>query len=820
MGTFVKSHLGIILVITLFLALGALRLNDLSFYTPDSCRYLVWGNSLAHGKGFVDDTQPVPERFVINAPFYAVLISPVEALFPLSIIAAKVWTLLLAALATGLFYHWLSGFHGRNVAVIGSVIFAFNPALLFLGTELLSDAPFIAALMLTMFLLARSEASVSPVNKYFIILVILSPCIVLLRETGVAMAGALVVFYCLERRWWNAAIILLVPMLVYLGWYLRNSYWAGAEGKVLQTNLTLISKHFVTPEQTPLALELMKRAWFSLQAYAADLCGRLLYPLVSSQLTGLFRVDASGLYSSVSGLVSGSEILIECLAVVLMTTGLLRDIRKQAFWLRLAFILLYCLVIFIYPVRDIRFLLPLLPFMVFYLVGGLRAGIGWGKKFFRVPAWAGIVATLILMFPNFLGIGQVLALNLRYCRTPAEVAKMPGLPMIYRYEWNRVGDWIRREVPESSVIATPVKDLVVVSGPRKVLEIDPGVSLPSFDLLLRDYQVGYIFASARWSDLRDYEFLMRESRRFWFEPVMAAPNLMKVHSRLLEPRVTVTPHANFDTVRASELLRLGRLGLISGDYSGAADILSRALIRAPQQPAVLYQLLVAEMMLADTSSVPRLYERLLSVPQSLSYAEMARAQWNAYRLVAASGGTPDIERKLTLRGQAARMYWDLGYYHRAAELLRDVISAHSRTFELAAAGLFYNLQNGDTAEARRFLTLLHSIDDTSRVVRDFDTLFTINRSVLSESSPSVKSPYHLKGAKLYAALGFVQEAVDEAERSLEENPANVGTLEFLARYYDTRTYPPQTLRYCRKILSLDPENRFARTKIDSLTRAE
>src|SRR5260221_712085 len=77
-----KKHALLAGICAVFFAGGLLRLNDLSAYPPDSCRYLIWGNSLAHGAGFVDATQPVPDRFVVHAPLYALLIVPAELFFP------------------------------------------------------------------------------------------------------------------------------------------------------------------------------------------------------------------------------------------------------------------------------------------------------------------------------------------------------------------------------------------------------------------------------------------------------------------------------------------------------------------------------------------------------------------------------------------------------------------------------------------------------------------------------------------------------------------------------------------------------------------
>ena len=129
-------------IAVLFFLLGILRLNDLSLYT-DSTRYLAWGNSIAHGNGFVDDTQPVPEYYVVNAPLYSAVLAPVLAIFPMSLAAAKVWTLLWGVLSIILFYFLMRRMTSVPTALLAAVFFAFNPLTLTLCTEVLSEAPFL-----------------------------------------------------------------------------------------------------------------------------------------------------------------------------------------------------------------------------------------------------------------------------------------------------------------------------------------------------------------------------------------------------------------------------------------------------------------------------------------------------------------------------------------------------------------------------------------------------------------------------------------------------------------------------------------------------
>lgn len=76
-----KKYSAIFLICSLFLLIGIMRINDLTLYTPDSVRYLIWGNSIAQEQGFVDNTLPDPDKYVVHAPLIAVVIAPVELFF-------------------------------------------------------------------------------------------------------------------------------------------------------------------------------------------------------------------------------------------------------------------------------------------------------------------------------------------------------------------------------------------------------------------------------------------------------------------------------------------------------------------------------------------------------------------------------------------------------------------------------------------------------------------------------------------------------------------------------------------------------------------
>ena len=282
------SYRALLVLCSLFLLAGILRLNDLSIYTPDSSKYLIWGNSLAHGKGFTDDTQPSVDRFVVNAPLYAVLIAPVEYFFPGSVIAVKVWTLLFGLLALVLFYRYLSRLLGHAAAVIGTACLAFNPAMMLFSTEMLSEAPFIA-LLLTVLMLVESFENhpPEPSRLKYIACAVLLGCMPLLREAGVALVLAVVLFFLVTKKYRAGAAILLACAIFTGAWYYRNQVWVGLLQGPQNGNLSLFSRHFVTSMDAPFANELMLRVWYAGKIYLGHLGEMFFYSFSSPQFSDM-----------------------------------------------------------------------------------------------------------------------------------------------------------------------------------------------------------------------------------------------------------------------------------------------------------------------------------------------------------------------------------------------------------------------------------------------------------------------------------------------------------------------------------------------------
>ncbi|MBF8248348.1 MAG: PMT 2 domain-containing protein, partial [Bacteroidetes bacterium] len=273
-----KEHKGILAACGLFLILGILRLNDLSLYT-DSTRYLIWGTSVAQLRGFLDDTQPEPDRYVVNAPLYPVLLAPALIPFPRSIIAAKVWTLLWGSCALFLFHGWLSATVGGRAALLGTIFLALNPLMIVISSEVLSEAPFLALMSLLMILLDRlMEQPQTPPALTFAFLASAS-AVILLREVSITLLAAMFFTLVLRRKGKIAFLLLACCASVYGLWLVRNLILVGETPSAQSSNIHFFFQHAVTPPDASFLKELTTRIQTNARGFSVQLGGMLLYPL-------------------------------------------------------------------------------------------------------------------------------------------------------------------------------------------------------------------------------------------------------------------------------------------------------------------------------------------------------------------------------------------------------------------------------------------------------------------------------------------------------------------------------------------------------------
>lgn len=817
-----KSTLTLFLFCAAFALLATLRLNELSLYNPDSTRYLIWGNSLAQGKGFIDATQPEADRYVIHAPLYALLIAPVEFFAPNSLIAVKIESILWGIASMVLLYFWLNGLLGSFPALMGVFIFACNPLFLLYSTEVLSEVPFVTLMLAVLILSDRVLHRAEHSKRTFFLLLLCLSLLALLREAGIALVGACAFTFFVHRQPRRAAILVLGSGLLLGLWFLRNQIIVTPSEGSQAGNATLIFQHFATPGDAPIILELVQRGWLQGKEYFFQLGGMLFYPQFETQQISLV-LEPSGLFMFFQSAFSGLKYLVATGGLILFAVGFYADFKKSSnAVLRCSFGISFLFVIFLYPVHDVRFLFPLLPLMIFYLLFGAKVLFRHKISAPRQANYAiSFAAVTVLLLPNLTGMMEIILTNLEYRTSPVmffqKLSKLRNYPPLFAQPWPLLAEWIKKHTPDDVVIASSAKDIATMIGGRKILELDPGVPLPEFERILRDYSVTYIIAPVRWEKITAYEFLTGESHRFSFETVCSVSNLrlLKLQSRFqAAPAPDSLTEVYSDTMTAGGLLKYGRSNLITGRYDEARRVFSGALRLAPDQPDLLYQFAVACSFKGDTANAIQSFQSLLTLPQAGSFLYSTRKLIEAMQLHSGYASAPGAHEIRTQ--EAAAIYWNLGYRKRASELMDASLMNNSQYFVGLLWGLHYSLQQGETSMARRYLQRLQRIDSANVVVEAFREILLINDTLALSGHSPARSELHLRTARLYRQIELNEEAIDEAERAVGEKRKNREAISFLVELFTIKKSPRARLFWLRNELELDPSNHLIRTKVDSL----
>jgi len=794
-----------------FFLAGLLRINDLSLYT-DSTRYLIFGDSLADLKGYVDETRPVPSSFVLNAPLYPLLLAPVEVLFPLSVEAAKIWTLVWASIGLALFFLWLRTRFSQWASLAATILLAANSLFLVISTEILSEAPFFVFLIAIFWSSDVYFADPKSNRARWIFLGTLA-VLPLLREVGAAfvLSGLIVLFR--KKAGKDFAALLLSSAFLVLAWTVRNTLAAAAEPGE-STNAQFLFQHFATSPDGSIFTEFATRIWLYMKEYGLSAGGSIFFPFPESLI-----VDPGPLYEGLAPVLKALTIPVLLVGIVLASQGARLDVAAgPPGRVRLIGLLCTVAIIMLYPVFDVRFLAPLLPAILFYLLLTFQQAASRIGSLTLKRGGAVLLAVMIIA-PNLIADYELVRTNLAYRADPGRPYRSINGAVHFGQPWEQMGAWIRTNLPDSIVIASPVKEPVPFIGNRKLLETSRTLPTPIVERFLRDHDTRYLLATALWSDLETFDFTRAESRRFWFKRIHSVGylSLYEIHSTIREPAGNPGTSAN-DTSTIRGLLLEGRRQLQQLKYEEALALLNKAVHQAPFRPEPVFELLTVASIVGDSASAMNLFERLFTLPQSTAYTQFARAVIVTMEKLLLARRQSSFQRSYTAF-EGGLAYWQLGYTGPALAVVRNIAKSDSLNFVSALWGTHFARQLGDTVESNEFLKRLNKIDKNAGIVADWNSMRKLEERIKAIRSDAAKAKLHLQIAQVYSKIELYEEALDALERAETLAPEIlVDVLLAKAGIYERKqTHWAATRTYAR-VLDLEPHNSFAQERLDSLAR--
>jgi tetratricopeptide (TPR) repeat protein/4-amino-4-deoxy-L-arabinose transferase-like glycosyltransferase len=822
------------LVCFCFVVIGVLSLNDTTLYTPDSPRYLIWAKSLASFEGFKDISNPDPSRYVVHAPLYPLILAPLAWVFDNVLLPAKVLTILFGVALLVAFYVWTARRTSQFAGLVGTVFLAINPLTILFSNHVLSDIPFTMFVVL-FFMLAEKMTERPDEEKWVWFFVAVLTAGIFLREVGLTLLLGAVAYLLLTRQFRRLLLVFTIPMLFYMIWHFRNEvYIAGIENPPMR-NMRIFLSHSFTGEEQSMYQEFVARLRINLSVYAILSKGLVLFPQF---LVRLFTVviPTDPMMAGMNRILYYVQYPLVVLQYGLFGWGLIvkwKEIKTTL--LVVLFSLAYLGMVLLYPVNDLRFLVPLIVVILYYAVIGsydvaTRISVSDQQK--RNLLGVLLICCIVLAAPNATWIYNYVANNREYIKKASDPAK-PYItevrtPEIFVRPAALVGSWIANHSSPSTTILARWKELTFWLQGRKMIDTDPLLSLTLFEGILRDYNVGYIVALVTDPGIREFEFQMMQTRKFAFTSVYRAGSLEVIQvDHLYRKNQIVRTHdmmpmpqpADSTLLRELNARTLFQQGVRALEADRQDEALNAFTVLLEVTRGSGYMALFRGIALEFAGKYKEalwLFDQFRYQPQAGPFIKHAWYHQMLINELQYAPVDPSRYEQAMIYHKVSANYWDLGFQHRAIQILDSCTRADSTFTPALIFGMYYSLQLGDTVRAKQHFVRSQKMDSTHIMNNAITKIFALMDSVKRAKTPQVRRGYEVSLAKGYTAIGLRELSIDLSLAILEEDPNNIGALEILAQAYDIKERRWPAIQVLQRLLVLKPQDKVARERLDDL----
>ncbi|MCD6451730.1 MAG: glycosyltransferase family 39 protein [Acidobacteria bacterium] len=455
------NKLYIILVSVLLLYCFTLngRLTD----KGDDAGYIILAKSLALGEGYRLISHPAQPPETRYPPLFPFLLMPLVRSFPQNYLILKLIPLLFS-LATILVFAFLVKIllpqKGSGMFLV--IIVAISPIIVDYSTQLLTEPVYAFFSLLTLYLSLYLD--IKGDNKLLIALALTAVSAYYCRYIGISLIIAIILLYLIRRRYRVFLFLSFLMVIAILPWMIRNNLLGGG-GYV--ASFLLINPYDIDAG-TITFIGFIKRLLMNGIRYGGKVIPDLIF------FPWLGKVGSYNPLKIALGLAVSALILL----------GFYRNIRTKINLLNI-YTLIYFLICLIWPWYDTRFLVPLLPLILLFLIQGtnelatfLSRKKSFGESSYRNILQKGLRIGVILFL--LLGSGWV----------------------IYEHHWGRGSPewrdyhqaclWLRNNTPEESIILCRKPRYTYLISGRKAI-CYPYTSDDEYMIeFLKKYQPDYI----------------------------------------------------------------------------------------------------------------------------------------------------------------------------------------------------------------------------------------------------------------------------------------------------------------------------------------
>ncbi len=397
-----RKEVILFLLIALFYFLSV---NSLFYTGGDNAHYLILAKSLSEGKGYSDINIPSHPAETSYPPVFPLLLSPLVKFFGFSPFPPKILIILLALSA-----FWIlkkisppDSFYARWLPYL--VIL--NPLIMGYSGVILSEIPYLFFSLLSIYWIKRDNWNIAVL---FLVLALFT------RLIGISLLTAFIIYGVRKKK--LSFLHWIIPLSLLLLWMLRG-HWVGTEGGYMG-NLFLVNPY--NPGEGYLGLKsLAGRILLNTGAYALRDIPATFYPSLFSDISLEY-------FRKIYLLLMGIGLTI----TVFTFRGWWKVFREKQDIISF-YVPVYFAILFLWPWKGSRFLVPIIPFLVYYLYIGIKNLAG--KKI--------LLSFLLFTFAFYL----IQDIKLVQERRKA----------VYAPEWAsyfRAGVWIKENTPSGVITST------------------------------------------------------------------------------------------------------------------------------------------------------------------------------------------------------------------------------------------------------------------------------------------------------------------------------------------------------------------------------
>ncbi len=338
----------------------------------DDAQYLVLAKSLAAGRGYRLIASP-DAPVSTYAPGYPALLAPIwwlKPTFPDGVVFFKIVSVIAALLTIPFLYRFLKDCKGLERGAAGLIVLmtALSPLTVYYTSRLVMTEPtYILFSVFALLLLSSCLEEKRFGWQGFAATAILLTSSYFIRTVGITLLLAGTAYLLLQRRWWQALSLALFFGLFVAPWFYRNLSLGGLGLAPDTYQHDLLLRDYAHPELGMISSywELLPRLFLNAHEHITTSLPQLLLPaLTGDRLLALLEsLGLSGLRALTGWSFAGLSVL-----------GYWIVVRRRVSTLEL-YVFFYIGMILLPSWAAARNLVPILPFILYYLYTGLRVAL-------------------------------------------------------------------------------------------------------------------------------------------------------------------------------------------------------------------------------------------------------------------------------------------------------------------------------------------------------------------------------------------------------------------------------------------------------------